>query len=434
MALQDLTPQLRTRLNRMERAVGWFIMIATLLLLVGLGYYIYKTAENRGWFASKAHYYTYARTAAGMAVGDEVKLLGFKVGQITRIVPMSAWSEESRSGKHLYVEFVIINDKDEYSGYVWTEGSRASFTDAGFLGKRELDLSLGTNGYGTYVTTPVSRMTLDEIKTAGNSITNLSLGEEIYDGTNRLAKAWTRVSTNLDLLASLGHSNYWILDRSKRGRELVSMWNKHEYHYEPVTKKSIYPLDPDEPPGLSDRMQVMVAQIQSALPGILDLTNRIAKVLDNAEHLTSNLTVVAAQVREPVSNLTFITANLREPKGSLGEWILPTNINQKLDVTLGTATGTLSNLDTNLMTLNLTLENLANITSNLNNQVQANTNMLTRISDAVHHSDEFIQGLKRFWLFRHLFAAHKGQNQPAEPPSQQRRNSPLISPKQKGDQ
>ena len=37
MALQDLTPQLRTRLNRMERAVRWFVIVAAVLLLVGLG-------------------------------------------------------------------------------------------------------------------------------------------------------------------------------------------------------------------------------------------------------------------------------------------------------------------------------------------------------------------------------------------------------------
>ena len=28
MALQDLTPQLRTRLSRMERAVGWFVSLS----------------------------------------------------------------------------------------------------------------------------------------------------------------------------------------------------------------------------------------------------------------------------------------------------------------------------------------------------------------------------------------------------------------------
>jgi len=45
MALQDLTPQLRTRLSRLERVVGIFVVLATLLLLAGLGYYVYSTAE-----------------------------------------------------------------------------------------------------------------------------------------------------------------------------------------------------------------------------------------------------------------------------------------------------------------------------------------------------------------------------------------------------
>ena len=46
MALQDLTPQLRTRLSRMERAVGWFVMLSLVLLVFGFAYYVYNTAER----------------------------------------------------------------------------------------------------------------------------------------------------------------------------------------------------------------------------------------------------------------------------------------------------------------------------------------------------------------------------------------------------
>src|SRR5256885_3238510 len=53
MALQDLTPQLRTRLGRMERAVGIFVGLATLLLLSGFLYYLYHTAVRKGWFLKK---------------------------------------------------------------------------------------------------------------------------------------------------------------------------------------------------------------------------------------------------------------------------------------------------------------------------------------------------------------------------------------------
>src|SRR6058998_2046215 len=85
MALQDLTPQLRTRLSRLERLVGWFVTIATLLLLFGLGYYVYQLAVTRGWFLTKMPYFTFVHNAAGLKVGDRVRLMGFDVGEIVEI-------------------------------------------------------------------------------------------------------------------------------------------------------------------------------------------------------------------------------------------------------------------------------------------------------------------------------------------------------------
>ena len=151
----------------------------------------------------------------------------------------------------------------------------------------------------------------------------------------------------------------------------------------------------------------MVGQIQAALPNFLQLTNQLSGVLSNATRLTENLNAVAENARPMITNLNVITTQLRNPKGSLGEWLIPTNINQQLGVTLQTADGTLATANTNLLTLNRTLDNLGNITSNLNNQVQANSNILANISDLVVHSDQFVQGLKRFWLFRHLFRTSK---------------------------
>src|SRR5512136_2956511 len=114
MSLQDLTPQLRTRLSRMERAVGWFVLLATLLLVLGFVYYVYHTAERKGWFITKAPYYTFAERATGLKEGDPVKLMGFDVGQITRIT-----SQPPEDYEHnVYVEFEI---KQPYYGYLWTD-------------------------------------------------------------------------------------------------------------------------------------------------------------------------------------------------------------------------------------------------------------------------------------------------------------------------
>src|ERR1019366_315003 len=87
MALQDLTPQLRTRLSRMQRAVGWFVFVATALLIFGFGYYIYHTAERKGWFKIKAEFFTYLQSSTGLNVGDRVVMMGFQVGHITSVEP-----------------------------------------------------------------------------------------------------------------------------------------------------------------------------------------------------------------------------------------------------------------------------------------------------------------------------------------------------------
>src|SRR6185436_19192608 len=100
MPVQDLTPQLRTRLSRLEKVVGWFVTVAALLLLAGLAYYVKSVAERRGWFENKATYYTYLETAGGINVGDKVKLMGSDAGQITKIKPMPPESREN-----IYVEF-----------------------------------------------------------------------------------------------------------------------------------------------------------------------------------------------------------------------------------------------------------------------------------------------------------------------------------------
>ena len=98
MALQDLTPQLRTRLSRMERAVGWFVFLATALLLFGFGYYIYHTAERKGWFKIKAPFHTFVQSSAGLNVGDPVYMMGFQVGQITVIHADAAARPAQRRG------------------------------------------------------------------------------------------------------------------------------------------------------------------------------------------------------------------------------------------------------------------------------------------------------------------------------------------------
>ena len=69
----------------MERAVGIFVGLATLLLLSGFFYYLYHTATRKGWFLTKVTYFTYVDRADGLKVGDPVKLMGLPVGEIAKL-------------------------------------------------------------------------------------------------------------------------------------------------------------------------------------------------------------------------------------------------------------------------------------------------------------------------------------------------------------
>lgn len=414
MALQDLTPQLRTRLNRMERAVGWFLFLATALLLFGFGYYLYQTAANKGWFLNKAKYFIFADTAQGLVIGDPIQFRGKTAGHITDIQPMPARGEGSEY--NIYVEF---NVQDPNIGYVWTEGSKVRVNAADFLGKRVLEITRGTNGYSTYINSPVQEMTLDQARSSPHA-DKLRLAQDIRDGTNVITHAWRPLSD----VSLPGSSNIWVVDPNVKRKALASIWNAKQHHYEPLTKKTKpYGLDTDENPALTDRLQALVSEIETALPGILAITNRINTLLDNTSQTTSNLNVLAESARPMITNLAVITTNLRNPNGSLGDWLIPTNLNLRLDTTLRDA-------DTNLVvlaeSLQKSLENLAGITSNLNHQVQVNTNILSNISDIVVHSDQFVQGLKRHWFLRSAFKTNAPPSAPALNPGQQ-----LQSPKTK---
>ncbi|MGC9942341.1 MAG: MlaD family protein, partial [Verrucomicrobiota bacterium] len=203
MALQDLTPQLRTRLSRMERMVGWFVFLATALLLFGFGYYLYSKAQSKGWFYVKARFYTYIDSAAGLKVGDPIVLMGFQVGQISDISAMPP-----RTGHNVMIAFDInkLNQSGQpYYGYIWSQGSVVKST-SDFLGNRSLEITRGTNGFNVYSTHPLESLSLEEAQSLSDS-SNWLLAENIFDqNSNILLRAYSRlVESNLTQIAEMKH-------------------------------------------------------------------------------------------------------------------------------------------------------------------------------------------------------------------------------------
>ena len=356
MSLHDLTPQLRTRLSRIEKSVGWFLGLAVLALVAGFLAYSYHTAKNKGWFKSKALYFTYVRSATGLKVGDSVRLMGLNVGEITLIDPMPA----ENTTANMYVEFRIW---EPYYGYLWTD-SRVRVNAGDFLGSRALEVQRGLVGKASY---------------------------------------------------KLG-----------RKSEPVEIWDGKEY--KKVNASSKFELPMDESESLSDDLAKMVAMVKGAMPGVLALTNRIEQVLSNSILLTANLNRTVDGLQPTLAHLRLISETLTNGQGSLGQWLIPTNINQRLDTVLSSANTTLVGADkavgeatkavdsadqllvqarvdmhqtvTNLLPM---IEHMAGITSNLNAQVQANSNLLAVISGGIQRADELMQGLKKHWLLRSAF-------------------------------
>ena len=406
MALQDLTPQLRTRLSRMERAVGWFVFLATALLLFGFGYYIYHTAERKGWFKIKAPFFTYVRSSDGLNVGDPVVMMGFPVGQITLIHAMPPGDPHN-----VRVEFEIL---DPFFRYIWTGGSYAKINAAGFLNQRQLEVTRATNGYAICVTQPVTMFTdLDKLaQDIAAEPGHWQLSQDVFDAdTNIVFHAYdVLTASNLQLIAALKPDSIYAYNNTVNRKRIVASWNGRLHHY-----KIFKPGDDTawlravETPPVSDQLQAMISQVQSALPGILALTNKLAAVLDNAADATSNLNTAMVEARPMITNFALVSGQLREP-GGLGVWALGTNGDGQIQTALTNLNALLENTDTNFGTL---LINLADITSNLNAQVQANTNLLGGISKTVTDADDLVQGLKRHWLLRSAFKT-KATNAPAK--------------------
>ena len=367
MAVQDLTPQLRTRLGRVERAVGWFVILATLLLAAGFGYYIYHTARSKGWFLTKIPYFTYVRDATGLKVGDTVRLVGFDVGEIVEIEGTEAgknWFTENNY--NVFIKFIV---HEPYYGYIWTD-SKVRVGTGDFLGKRVLEVSKGSTGEVTVIS---------------------AKGQAARMMTNKFPQIF----------------DYVLLHTQPQG-----FW-----------------LRAEEAPALTVRLDQVVSQVELALPGFFQMTNQIQSVITNGASLMASLNQTVQQAQPAVSNLNVITAMITNGNGSLGDWIIPTNISAQLQASLISLTNTMrqanslmatseTSVATLALSLNDTLVNLASITSNLNQQVQTNDQLVSSISKAIVQADELMQGLKRHWLLRSAFK-EEDTNAPA-----QRRASP----------
>lgn len=402
MPLHDLTPQLRTRLSRIERAVGWFITIAVIALIGALGYYLYVRAESKGWFVTKVNYRTSLNNAAGLKVGDPVKLMGFNVGEITQITP--------NAPDAYYGVTIDFRVRYPYYGYIWMDSKvRVAATD--FLGNRSIEVLKGHK----------MQATAHDLKNNQVVMLNSDLTRSKF---KQLRDAQTKTFTNMTFQEfrenARTNNDPFLLRKvfefsSTASNQLNDIIKAEpQVYYTNLAVVKGYWLEPLESPALTERLESVVTGLEVALPNILNLTNELTRVLTNAGNAVARLDATVADAHPLITNLTQISYNLRDPNGSLGTWILGTELRDRItstvsnaEETLKVAHSTLNNTDTNLTVLATQLEqslvNLAQLTGNLNAQVQTNGNLVSNIDKAIADTDDLVQGLKHHWFLRSAF-------------------------------
>jgi phospholipid/cholesterol/gamma-HCH transport system substrate-binding protein len=270
MAIQDLTPQLRTRLRRVEKIVGFFVILAALVLLVGFGYYLYHTAQRKGWLIPKCPYFTFVQSAEGLKIGDPIVLMGFDVGNITTITAQSP-------AEHRV--FVGMEVRQPYYGYIWSD-SKVRIAAVGLLGGRDLEITAGEAGMPT-------------VKEAGGRISELW----IHDHWVPIEKVHKGVRLDPDEQPSL----------SDRAQKLVSTVESALPNILGLTNQLYTVLT--NTAQLTANANQMVTNLTVITATLRDPHGSLGEWLVPND-LHTNLTAVTASLNDTILNLAAITSNL----------------------------------------------------------------------------------------------------------------------------
>lgn len=387
MAIQDLTPQLRTRLGRVEWYVGLFLGATALLLLAVFGLHLWRAAEQRGWFIVEVPYFTYLPDASGLKPGSPVNLMGFKVGEVTEVTAITlaerlSWDHHVTNHFNVFVGFKIrADEKAAFPGYVNSDARvRVSGLPVELLGGASLEVLQGTtNGVPTFGRTATGE--------PGILMDKFGIVEPGPDRTNQFLRYES-------VRKSKGY--YIRLDESET---LTAQVQRVVGRLDRISAE----IDTQLPRMLGE-LQRTLEITRGALPGI---TNQVGLVLETARQtlpgLTNNLDAVLNNTRE-------LTAQLRDT------WPMLTN---SLDVTLIAS----RQLITNVTVAIPTLASNVNVTlTNVNVLLMRDTNVTANASTLVSNVNQVIT---RHWLFRSAFKEPASVRPIPPPPSR----PPVTAPR-----
>ncbi|MBM3850489.1 MAG: MCE family protein [Verrucomicrobia bacterium] len=383
MALQDLTPQLRTRLRKVEWVVALFLLGAVALGLVGLGFFIKTTGDRRGWWVRQVPYYTYLRDGGSVKVGTPVKMLGFTIGEVVQIdtAPDDPWHRDE--GFNVFVRFLV---RDPYHGYIFTDS---------LLKVAGLPIDIAGGNF------------LEVTRSQGLGI------------------ATTAPATN-----------------APGGGALGVLWDKYAYHlgrpdatnfirYDPVTKDDKgYFLRTEVTGDLVGELTLLVPRIREAFTrpgGLGDLlfpTNLSARFdrpgglgdIMIPTNLSSALTVTLTNLNAQIGGIGSLVSNVDASVPAL-----VTNLNATLPPLLSELGRSVPPLVTQV---NQQIRGVGPLVSNLDATLPGalgevrktlgamRSNTLPAAEGVLTNTSDFVGGLKRHWLFRGAFKTNTPPRRP----------------------
>jgi hypothetical protein len=204
------------------------------------------------------------------------------------------------------------------------------------LGNRFLEVTKGQNGLASVFTNNAGKLLVlnrylawQEYKSLTNELRtnmankNLSDDAISIEATNQLTQL---VTNNIDAYYTNAFS---------------AKYDKSANPNSPREARNYFWIPAIDTPALEDRLNAVAYEVEAALPNILAMTNQLAEIMSNANNAVSRLDAALAKTDPILTNVAIITGNLRDPKGSLGDWLIPTNLAAQLRQTLQSATATL---------------------------------------------------------------------------------------------
>ncbi len=374
MALQDLTPQLRTRLSRVERVVGLFVFMAVVAMVAGLVFYVRHRMVQEGYGLKKIPYYTYVSDSSGLQPGTPVKMMGFTVGEVVKVdrSPDEWWMVENNL--NVYVKFIV---REPYFDYIQTD-SRARLGSGDFLGTRFLEVTRGKS----------------YVLTVGNWRSKVPWVASDDWATDQYLNP---TNSSLPML-------YRPLNRQPNGFFLVA----------------------EETPPLPDQLAGVAKRVDLALPNVFALTNKVDAVLSNLVSLTHEIERTLPEVKKTLNEAEHLlgdTRKLTQKPGGIGDLLIPPGLNGQLSNVLEDVHANAQNLGPLVTNISLavsdmraTLVTVQATVSNLQSQLTANTNLAPAVTQVAEKTAQLVETtdilLRRHWLFRSAFKTNKTDKSP----------------------